>query len=166
MVLVSPNWSSLLAKPQVFVNRIEQYAMNIPSPDGISHSEDLAIEAIAVGLSLVPVFWLTRRFVRQYATSLNENDINLVTVAVSGGLFHILSEESGINNWFLSNSVAAKKAHGKSWKVTQSVAGSEISLEHSADDVGGGDVATGHMRGGKSDIAKTVDGLLGLSEAM
>jgi hypothetical protein len=166
MVLVSPNWSSLLAKPDVFVNRIEQYAMNIPSPDGISHSEDLAIEAIAVGLSLVPVFWLTRRFVRQYATSLNENDINLITVAVSGGLFHILSEESGVNNWFLSNSVAAKKSHGKSWRVSQSVSGSKISLENSADDDGGGDVSTGRRIGGKSETAKAVDGLLGLSQAL
>jgi hypothetical protein len=97
---------------------------------------------------------------------MSESDINLITVAVSGGLFHILSEESGVNNWFLTNSVAAKKSHSHSWKVTQSVAGSEVSLVHSADPDEGGYVGSGHKKSGKSDTAKAVDGLLGLSQAM
>lgn len=38
---------------------------------------------------------------------------DVVKVAVAGGAFHILSEVYGVNNWFLDNSVSARKRDRK-----------------------------------------------------
>ena len=59
----------------------------------------LFVEAFVVGVGLVAVFMLVKM------AKLGE----VATVFFAGALFHLLAEVSGVNNWYLDNSVAAKK---------------------------------------------------------
>lgn len=128
MVLVSPNYSDLLKKPEIFVNRFGDFAIDFTSPDNFNETEKLIEEALAVGVSLVPVMYVTRQFVDRMFSSWSNQSRDALTIALGGGLFHIISEETGVNNWFLSNSVAAKKVNKKYYKVSTSHAGSDVSL--------------------------------------
>lgn len=128
MVLVSPNYSDILKKPDVFVNRLGSFGVDLVSPDNINETEKLIEEALAVGVSLVPVIYVTRQFVDKLFASWSEQSRGILTIALGGGVFHIISEETGINNWFLNNSVAARKVNKKYYKVNTSHAGSDISL--------------------------------------
>lgn len=125
MVLVSPDFSDILAKPDMYVNRFtNEIASFIDTSDkGISHTEDLISEALAVGLSIVPVFWVASKMVQSLVPDYYVETRVLMSVALAGGAFHIISEESGVNNWFLTNSVAAKKAKKCSWEVMDGKSG-------------------------------------------
>ncbi len=59
----------------------------------------LLVEAFVVGVGLVVVFMLVKM------AKLGE----VATVFLAGALFHLLAEVSGVNNWYLDNSVAAKR---------------------------------------------------------
>lgn len=128
MVLVSPNYSDILKKPDIFVNRLGSFGVDLVSPDNINETEKLIEEALAVGISLVPVIYVTQKFVDKMFSSWSEQSRGILTIALGGGLFHIISEETGVNNWFLNNSVAAKKVNKKYYKVNSSHSGSDISL--------------------------------------
>lgn len=128
MVLVSPNYSDILKKPDLFVNRLGSFGVDLVSPDNYNETEKLIEEALAVGVSLVPVMYITRQFVDKMFASWTVPSRDMLTIALGGGLFHIISEETGVNNWFLNNSVAAKKVNKKYYKVNTSHSGSDISL--------------------------------------
>jgi hypothetical protein len=128
MVLVSPNYSDILAKPELFVNRLGSFSVDLVSPDNFNETEKLIEEALAVGVSLVPVMYITRQFVDKMFASWSDPSRDILTIALGGGVFHIISEESGVNNWFLNNSVAARKVNKKYYKVNTSHSGSDISL--------------------------------------
>jgi len=59
----------------------------------------LFVEAFVVGVGLVVVYFAVKM------AKLGE----LVTVFLAGALFHLIAEFSGVNDWYLDNSVAAKK---------------------------------------------------------
>ncbi len=59
----------------------------------------LLVEATVVGIGLVVVFVVVRMFVKNLYLAL----------FVSGALFHLIAEFTGVNAWYLKNSVAAKK---------------------------------------------------------
>lgn len=59
----------------------------------------LFVEAFVVGVGLVAVYFAVKM------AKLGE----LVTVFLAGALFHLVAEISGVNDWYLDNSVAAKK---------------------------------------------------------
>jgi hypothetical protein len=129
MPLVSPDYSDLLNSPAVYINRFEDYTAEMLTTDaGVSHLEDLTLEAVAVGVSLVPVYMLTARLLDNWSKNWNPENRVLANVAIAGGLFHIICEETGVNNWFLTNSVASRKSKRKYWKVVQSPSGSDITL--------------------------------------
>ncbi len=44
---------------------------------------------------------------------LGKSTSEMVKIAIAGGAFHLLSEAYGINDWFLSNSVASRKRDRK-----------------------------------------------------
>ena len=132
-MLVGPDYSDYWTTPDIYVNRFEDYVLYATSTEeGQGHSEQLLMEALAVGASMVPVYWLTAKLLEKTTSSWTPGSVVLLNVAVSAGLFHIISEETGVNNWFLTNSVAAKKDKKKFWrvpqyKVTESAAGSVVS---------------------------------------
>ena len=157
MVLVSPNYSDLLKKPEVFVNRFGTFAVDFASPDNFNETEKLIEEALAVGVSLVPVVYLTTQFVDKMFASWSLSSLGMLSIALGGGLFHIISEETGVNNWFLSNSVAARKVNKKYYKVNKSVSGSTVELV---------DPLAGETPCGKKKCTDDrVSGLLGLGGA-
>jgi hypothetical protein len=121
MVLISPNYSDYWQTPETYVNRFEDYITNaVSTEEGINHSEELLKEALAVSASLVPVYWLTSKALRRLTVNWSPESAVLLNVAVSAGLFHIICEETGVNNWYLSNSIASKKAQKKYKKKHQS----------------------------------------------
>ena len=70
---------------------------------------DLTKEAVSVGVFLVPVYAIVRESVRsmQSSTPLTQE---YTSVFLSGALFHILCEATGVNEWYLTNGRASKKA--------------------------------------------------------
>ncbi len=59
----------------------------------------LLVEATVVGIGLVAVYLFVKM------AKLGE----IVTLFLAGALFHLLAEFTGVNAWYLKNSVAAKK---------------------------------------------------------
>ena len=129
MVLISPNYSDYWQTPETYVNRFETYFSNAVSTDeGINHTEDLMVEALAVSASMVPVYWLTSKAFSRLTRNWRPENAVLLNVAISAGIFHIISEETGVNIWFLTNSVASRKARRKYWKVNKSASGTTVEL--------------------------------------
>ena len=75
--------------------------------------EQLYKEATFVGLALVPMWW----YVSQFTTAVNIKGPYkpVVDVALSGFLFHLGAEESGLNTWYLTHSHAAKKQFSRNF---------------------------------------------------
>ena len=68
----------------------------------------LAEEALGVGALLVPVYAVVRKSIVDY-TWKNEATREYAAVFLSGALFHVLAEASGLNEWYISNGRAQKK---------------------------------------------------------
>jgi hypothetical protein len=68
----------------------------------------LAEEALGVGALLVPVYAVVRKSVVNYVWR-NESTREYAAVFLSGALFHVLAEASGLNDWYISNGRAQKK---------------------------------------------------------
>jgi hypothetical protein len=64
-------------------------------------------EASVVGAALLPVWFAVRSATA--ATKVGGPYKEFLDVALAGFLFHILAEESGVNQWYLSNSHASMK---------------------------------------------------------
>jgi hypothetical protein len=127
MVLVSPNYSDYFETPQEYIARFENYAYNsIYTDEGLSHTEDLLKEIVFVGGSMVPVYWLVDKALKTATRTWTPETATLLKVALSAGLFHVICEETGVNNWFLTNSVASKKQKKKYWKVHKSASGTTV----------------------------------------
>ena len=128
-MLVSPDYSDLWKSPQMYVNRFEEYTINAFTTDkGISHTEDLIKEALAIGATITPVFWLTTKASKNLVKNWTSENQILFNVFISAGIYHIICEETGVNNWFLTNSVSAKKSKKHHWKVNESAGGTTVSL--------------------------------------
>jgi len=67
----------------------------------------LYLEALSVGALLVPMWWAVGKTTT--ALKLTGSTKPYIDVAVSGFLFHLAAEESGLNAWYLTNSFAAAK---------------------------------------------------------
>jgi hypothetical protein len=72
---------------------------------------DLTKEAVSVGVLLVPVYAVVRESVRNIQ-SVNSTTQEYTSVFLSGALFHILCEATGINEWYLTNGRASKIKNG------------------------------------------------------
>lgn len=68
----------------------------------------LTEEAIGVGALLVPVYALVRKSVIDY-TWRDESTREYAAVFLSGALFHVLAEASGLNEWYITNGRANRK---------------------------------------------------------
>lgn len=75
--------------------------------------QQLVVEALVVGAAMLPVWWVTTRF----TSSMNFGaEKAAVDVFVSAAAFHLLAEQSGVNEWFLSNSHAAQKTFHRDFR--------------------------------------------------
>jgi len=70
-------------------------------------------EALFVGLASLPTYYLTRAFVSAIAPQLSEQSVEYVSVFLSGGLFHLICEETGINEWYIDNGAVVLKRQAK-----------------------------------------------------
>ena len=68
----------------------------------------LYTEAVSVGLVLVPAWWAVSKLTAALRVSGSWKPA--IDVAISGFLFHMAAEESGMNEWYLFHSYAAQKA--------------------------------------------------------
>ncbi len=73
------------------------------------HSDRLKLygEALVVGAALVPVYFAVSRATQ--AARIDFAGKEVLDLFLSGFLFHLAAEESGVNEWYLTNSHAAKK---------------------------------------------------------
>ena len=127
MVLVGPDYSDILQKPDVYVSRFGDWTTDLlTTEEGQSHGSALAVEALAVGVSTALAYWILHKAVNRLAMNQTDMTKDLITAGVAGGLLHIVAEETGINNWFLTNSVASKKAGVANLVIQQGVTGSII----------------------------------------
>lgn len=70
----------------------------------------LYTEAAAVGLALVPLYYVVRRATTAFRLdSFAGSSKETVDLFICGALFHLLAEETGLNEWYLTNSHAAQK---------------------------------------------------------
>ena len=72
-------------------------------------SSRLLTEAFVVGAGLVPVYFITHSFITRLLPGMTDEGQDYLSVFLSGSLFHILCEETGINDWYLDNGVAVLK---------------------------------------------------------
>lgn len=69
---------------------------------------ELAKEATEVGALLVPVYAIVREALDGMRFK-NETNKEYISVFVSGALFHIIAEATGMNEYYLTHSRANKK---------------------------------------------------------
>lgn len=73
-----------------------------------ANSSQLVTEAVTVGLALVPMWFGISRLTA--AARLPAQWRSWLDVALSGAVFHLVAEESGLNTWYLTNGHAARTA--------------------------------------------------------
>ena len=66
-------------------------------------------EALVVGAASLPSYYFTHAVVSAVMPTTSDGFKEFVSVFVSGALFHLVCEETGVNAWYLDNSVAAMK---------------------------------------------------------
>ena len=76
--------------------------------------EQLALEAMVVGVGLVPMWWLVTKATT--AMRFGGGSKAFLDVALAGALFHLAAEESGLNTWYLAHSHAAQKAFARDFR--------------------------------------------------
>lgn len=119
MVLVSSEFSSLLTTPPVYQNRSTLVISAAPErpTHSADHIEELITEAATVGITLMPVFYITESFLMRMFPTMAYSTRTLMAVAVAGSAYHIIAEETGINqcHWYCNHSVAAQKNATNDW---------------------------------------------------
>jgi hypothetical protein len=87
----------------------------------MDYSSKLMTEAIVVGVALLPVYALAKNFITVIFPRMNSLTQEYTSVVISGSLFHLICEGSGVNDWYLDNGVAVLKRMEKEqvdWTVT------------------------------------------------
>ncbi len=69
----------------------------------------LLTEAFVVGAGLVPVYAITHAFTGGLFPRMSPMTQDYFSVFLAGGVFHLLCEQTGINDWYLDNGVAMLK---------------------------------------------------------
>jgi len=118
--LRSAKWSEDFTKPAIYVNRFTNQFSEMPDLELNPYTEELLKETFFIGASLVPVFWFMRGVVRSLTPNYNPETQLLMTVAFTGGAFHLLSEGTGLNHWYLKHSAAYMKAKQHYWELVDS----------------------------------------------
>jgi hypothetical protein len=76
----------------------------------MDYSRRLLTEAVVVGVGLLPIYALTHNFISVLFPRIKDTMMqDYLSVGISGGLFHLICEEGGINDWYLDNGVAVLK---------------------------------------------------------
>jgi hypothetical protein len=75
----------------------------------MDYSGKLMTEAVVVGVALLPVYVLTKKFITVALPRMSGVTQEYTSIVVCGGLFHLICEGSGVNDWYLDNGVAVLK---------------------------------------------------------
>ena len=73
------------------------------------YSTKLLTEATIVGGVLLPIYAITHNFITILFPRMNDKTQDYTSVVISGGLFHLILEGIGGNDWYLDNGVAVLK---------------------------------------------------------
>lgn len=60
----------------------------------------ILIEAIVVGITLVGFIYITQNYILPYIPNLPKQQETMALYFISGSLFHIIFEYTGINLWY------------------------------------------------------------------
>lgn len=74
-------------------------------------------EATVVGVALVPMWYAVRQFtIATMILNTSPEYKAMLDVAIAGFLFHLTAEETGVNNYYLTNSYAYQKSFSSKFK--------------------------------------------------
>ena len=74
-------------------------------------------EAAFVGISLVPLWFVVTQFTLATKVLTTSPQLKaILDVVISGSLFHLAAEESGLNQYYLTNSYAYQKSFSHEFK--------------------------------------------------
>ena len=74
-------------------------------------------EAAFVGIALVPMWYLVAQFTTATMVYVGSPQMKtMVDVAIAGALFHLTAEETGLNNYYLTNSYAFQQSFSREYK--------------------------------------------------
>ena len=73
-------------------------------------------EAAFVGIALVPMWYLVAQFTTATMVYVSSPHMKtMVDVAIAGALFHLTAEETGLNNYYLTNSYAFQQSFSREY---------------------------------------------------
>lgn len=80
-------------------------------------------EALFVGLAILPTYFIARSCVKALMPNLSESSSEYVSIFLSGSVFHLVCEETGLNEWYVDNGAVVLQRHAKQkieWEATVS----------------------------------------------
>ena len=85
-------------------------------------------EAAFVGIALVPMWYLVAQFTTATMVYVGSPQMKtMVDVAIAGALFHLTAEETGLNNYYLTNSFAYQQSFSREYKDDRS---GDVGIRH------------------------------------
>jgi hypothetical protein len=116
MVFASPYFSHQIEPLPVFINTHGEYSADIDDDD--EYMEEFAQEVVGVSLAVLPLYYITDQIANRIFPTMDDKTRTLLAVGFSAGLFHLISEQMGFNEWYVLNGVASKKVKKQKLRIS------------------------------------------------